>query len=93
MTQHCWYIIQLLGIQLNLHFGWVKIKGKRFGGKVMLLYINPWARYKLNKHKLQDGTLVKTAGRTYGEIVEEHLHRNPSLETSKSSVELEQRNR
>jgi len=51
------------------------------------------SRYKLNKHKLQDGTLVKTAGRTYGEIVEEHLHRNPSLETSKSSVELEQRNR
>ena len=30
------------------------------------------------------------SGKSYGDIVGEHLHRNPSLETSKSSVELEQ---
>ena len=51
---------------------------------------NGTTRVDFNKYKLIDGQLVATSGRSYGDIVGEHLHRNPSLETSKSSVELEQ---
>ena len=38
---------------------------------------------------MNDCSLVATQGLSYQEIVEEHLSTNPSLETSKSSVELE----
>ena len=51
---------------------------------------NGTTRVDFNKYKLIDGQLVAMSGKSYGDIVGEHLHRNPSLETSKSSVELEQ---
>jgi len=46
-------------------------------------------KYQYNLYRLNDCSLVKTQGLSYQEIVEEHLSANPSLETSKSSVELE----
>ena len=47
------------------------------------------SNYQYNLYRLNDCSLVKTQGLSYQEIVEEHLSTNPSLETSKSSVELE----
>ena len=47
------------------------------------------SNYEYNQYKLNDCNLVNTSGLSYSQVVEEHLHRNPSLETSKSSVELE----
>ena len=47
------------------------------------------SNYEITEYRLKDCNLVDTAGLSYSQVVEDHLHRNPSLETSKSSVELE----
>eukprot|EP00092_Neocalanus_flemingeri_P031525 GFUD01034236.1.p1 GENE.GFUD01034236.1~~GFUD01034236.1.p1 ORF type:complete len:691 (-),score=169.50 GFUD01034236.1:29-2101(-) len=45
-------------------------------------------KYTLNQYKLNDCDTINTKGMTYTQIIEEHLSRNPSVETSKSSIEL-----
>jgi len=45
-------------------------------------------KYTLNQYTLNDCDTINTKGMTYTEIIEEHLSRHPSVQTSKSSIEL-----